>query len=501
MIIVSMVITGCGDDRKALPTTAAPTIPQSPSRTQTLISTPTRIKSPTLTPTPQPSPTPYPTFDVAYITTNTPSSRAVCPYSNPNRKVHFGLSGNNIDWIQLPYIVLNEVDAGASYDAVVKAFNNEMGGKNRIYTKDLTGDGIKELVVPALLDLLIIGCKDGENVILTGYTAAGGGGTSSPEIIYVGDMNLDGTPEVVIAYPATTGWNTTVDIVQWNGEDLISLIAANHGFDSIQTSRLAQTLYWYEQDWKAWEPESDGEWWDIPSANGQGDVTVQDINGDRTKELILRDYGPSHLDTLLSYGPWRGKKATFQWDGIHFLYSALEIDPPRYRFQALQDADRQFLLGNYDEAVSLYQDVISSDTLEGWSPDNTRYEIQSYDAKYNEGPTPLPPSIDPAEYPSLSAYARFRLMLLHTSRGWKPEAQLALEDLRSEFAGNPYGAPYVEAAELFWQSFQDKDDLAIACSKVVGYFSENPELLVPLGNGDHGMQSHNYEPEDTCPSP
>jgi hypothetical protein len=356
-------------------------------------------------------------------------------------------------------------------------------------------DGLEEIIVRDLYDFMAIGCLNGKIVVLLDYSSEANG--PAPSLVYKGDMNANGTPEVVLAFRATTGWNTVVDIFEWDGEEFAVLTKACHGFASDRTSRLARGLYWYETDWLPWEPTSPCQ--TAPMMNGRADIQVKDLDNNGTKELILRDFGPAHLDALYNFGPWRGKKVVFEWDGRHFLYSSLEIDPPEYRFQALQDAGRLFLLGDYDLALPLYQDVIFSDKLEWWSFDRTRNFADRFFTSLGDGPTPTLLPLDDSEYAPLAAYARYRIYLNHIARGWFPEAQTVLDGLRSRFSDDPVAAPYVEAANLFSTSFEATSDPAAACAVVIDYFRRAPELLAPLGDAYHGLQSHVYTPEDTCP--
>ena len=233
--------------------------------------------------------------------------------------------------------------------------------------------------------------------------------------------------------------------------------------------------------------------------NGPAAIGIQDTDGNGTRELVLKDNGPVHLDTLHNFGPWRGKQVVFTWDGIHFLYSSLEIDPPIYRFQAVQDADRYFLTGDYDRALQLYQDAIFSDALEWWSKDRMRYLSDAFSSAYSGAPAPIPPDPDYGEYQALSAYARYRILVLYAVQGWMTFASQEFEAIRTKFPEGEIGHPYAVLATEFWTGYERSGDLAAACSLAVSYAREHPEILGPLGDINHGLQSHIYAPEDICP--
>jgi hypothetical protein len=232
--------------------------------------------------------------------------------------------------------------------------------------------------------------------------------------------------------------------------------------------------------------------------NGVAQILVFDTDLNGTKELVLADNGPQHWDTLYNYGPWRAKRATFNWDGLHFLYSSLELAPPTYRFQALQDADRFFLLADYDQALTLYRQVIFDSELEWWTAERMQYIWYQRFGEDSGLPPPEPPLPNPDEYPSLAAYARYRIALHHMARGWLQDAETVLDGLVSEFGTHPSADAYVDAALLLWDSHQQSLDLSAACQRVVRYFEDNTHLLEVLGRG-HGLQSHAYVPIDTCP--
>jgi hypothetical protein len=358
--------------------------------------------------------------------------------------------------------------------------------------RDLTGDHVDEFLVQARADTLIVGCLDGKYGLLDDEAANG----PAPSLISSSDMNQNGIPDLVFDTETTSGPITFINIVEWDGSSFVPIIQACHGDNATQTSALARQLYWYQTDWL---PREHGNCFPYPYVEGEASVEVRDTDGNGTQELVLTDDGPSSFDTLHSFGPWRGKTTVFEWDGFHFLYSSLTIDRPVYRFQALQDADREFLLGNYEQALSLYQDVIFSDKLEWWTPERIRYPIEVREAEAFNSPVPALPQPDPSEYKSLAAYARYRIVLNHLARGWITPAQTVLQGLHTAFKGDSIGAPYVQAADLLWTSFQENPNLASACGGVVEYFDQHPELLKPLGDSSHGQQSHIYAPEDTCP--
>jgi len=115
---------------------------------------------------------------------------------------------------------------------------------------------------------------------------------------------------------------------------------------------------------------------------------------------------------------------------------------------------------------------------------------------YGTAPTPTP---DPDERPRLSAYARYRIMLLHIVQGSMPEAQVVYETLQDEFPARAVGHQYAELATVFWEGYNASEDIAAACGKAIEYASAHAdEVLTPLGSGFYGSGQRDYAPEDIC---
>ncbi len=402
-------------------------------------------------------------------------------------------------------MVLADLQRGATFQAVADGYNAAIGFEE-VSLSDLTGDGVSEMIVPGFFDIAIIGCVNGSHQVLADYTTADeDGGANYMKILYVGDLNANGSPEIVIEESVTTAGYRNEDVLEWDGHEFVRLIQASHGKSSPQTSRLARALYWYESNWLRGSEAEDA----LPISpwmNGATIASFRDLDKNGTKEIVLTD--TANLPPFLLYpsGPWRGKQATFTWDGLHFLFNQLEMAPAAYRFQALQEADRLFVLGEFDRALALYQDVIFSDKLLPWSPARKEY----IDLLYKEGaflglesagPTAAPPPDDPTEYLVLSAYARFRIMLHHVVRVWPAEAKTVYVNLWTKVPKESAGHEFAEMARLFWNQYEFSRDVEAACDEAIAYAREHDDVLAYLGSDYHGSQSHRYSPEDICPIP
>jgi hypothetical protein len=398
-----------------------------------------------------------------------------------------------IDFVsRLDEHVMEILKQGASLRQTADAFDRAFQTEGMLPLVDLTGDGIEEMIVYRFMFFTtIIGCVDGGYQRLLELDS-GPGGMTVPRIAAVEDMNLNGTPDLVVTYQVTTGWNSVVDILEWNGTSFPSLIQSSHGENASTTSRLARALDWYG-DYFSDNP--------VPIMRGGAEIDISDLDGNGTKELIISDNGPAHWVTFFSYGPWRGKTMYFGWDGLHFLHYRLEMDAPEYRFQAVQDGDRFFLLGEYDRARSAYQAAMFSEVLEWWSPERMEFFSKLFDARASGSRTPVPPEEDETEYPKLAAYAGYRLILLNAVRGDIGSAEGLYADLLKDHPHGSDGYPYVILADRFLENYRATGDPARACEQVVEYAQSAEGLLAPLGDSNHGGQSHIYEAADLCPFP
>ncbi len=187
-----------------------------------------------------------------------------------------------------------------------------------------------------------------------------------PVIVDIKDMNLNGVDEIV----AIDGDDRIriVTILEWDGNRFQSLI-------------LDRDL-----PWNPLQSCSD--------LLGPSWAYVQDTDNNGTLELVLKQVIP--IWSEYSYGlPWRKETRICTWNGTAFVLTQREIDtPPEYRFQAVQDGDLAARAGEYDQALSLYQQAISSNILLGWSQAWRNYEMEKYnDQAFDPTPTNHDPPI------------------------------------------------------------------------------------------------------------
>lgn len=461
---VSQAITTTASTNLTLP--ATPTITLTPSSTPSLTRPQTSTPGPTSTTRPTATdtltPTITPTFDVASIVTRTPAPPARCPVENPELVFDVNIPKDEIYWLAEPF--LEFLNSGGTRKAVITAYAS-------IYPRDLaaiqewdvTGDGIPELLFEEnFAHLYVYRCVDGQYVL---HSAIDGTyHDNRPDIIALKDLNLNGVDEIVSL--AGDDRYRGIEVLEWDGKGFQELNDSPELFEDYCTGML-----------------------------GPSNVEIADIDGNGTQELILKQEIPIWSE-YISGVPWRKETRTCTWNGKFFALIRTEYAEPEYRFQAVQDADRASLAGEYDRAIDLYQAAIFNDQLGWWSPERKAYETN----RAHPGGTPQPlPAPDPREYPYLAAYSRFRLLLIHTLRGHTPEAQVVYDTLQSKFPAGQPGNEFAVMARLFLDEFGASADIGRACAKAVDYASVHPNILSYLGDSDHGWQSPTYTPGDVCP--
>jgi len=429
----------------------------SPIPTATQTSLPTETQTESITPLPT-IPTFTPTFDARTVVTVTPAPKAECPKEDNSLKLNFRFDDYSVDADQEIAEFLN---SGGAMKLIVSELSRVYGQHSYRFT-DITNDGIPDLIFDGFRQLydtfFILWCQDGRYSIFSGENDMG---VSMGNTIYeIVDMNKNGLPEIVIYKRGCTGGGCYRFFVgEWNSETYVNL-APELYLDGVHESK----------------------------------IEIQDTNIDGTLELTL-------VGGRYDYNvPWRQSIHTYGWNGYTFVEQPIEYVQPVYRFQAIQDADAAVIVGKYDKAIQLDEEAISRRNLEWWSLERQKYEQAVVDAPWFHEPTPsVKPLEDQTEYPRLSAYGYYRIMLLHIVQGHESDTNTVYNTLREKFASDQYGRPYAEMATAFWDAYQSTHKMYDGCAAAIQYAAEHPEILIPLGSDYHGLQAKIYKPEDVCP--
>jgi tetratricopeptide (TPR) repeat protein len=442
--------------------------------------------------------------DASSTSTQTTSVSTKCPELNNSLVPDFTAlfdkdrrydSSNDRDIVQP---ILDFLNKGGSPKLVVTVFNKEFDeGRSESLQKDLTNDDIPELIVSDYL-LHVFGCKNRIYDLLL-KVDPGNWVIEYSDLRLIDDLNVNGIPDLIVSEwvgDINLYVPETYRIMEWDGSIFKDLIIQPE-FESRYGAGGAN-------DGQVW---IDGLWSYTETAVKQ--MEISDVDGNGTKEFILRGGLPGHPDTQ-RHGPWRGETNIYMWNGDGFVIYSVEPAPPVYRFQAVQDADYAFFDGEYDKAVELYQEVISNDNLDWWSTDKYLHINRTFDAMLSGSvtPTPLPP--DDSEYNYLSAYARYRIMLIYVKHGRLPEAKEIYDNLQEQYRRGKEGHVIAELATVFWSVYQYSNNLSSSCSKAIDFTNENVFEIFNYVNSVktdesydwtyHGWQkTHNYTVNDICP--
>jgi hypothetical protein len=474
-ILLIFVLSACNSSTPTIVSTSENDT-QIATQTFTATFTPTRTSTPTATQTFSPTSTATitPTVDLAHFSTLTPSEPEVCVpefiVDNPPP----------IDWTPL----LN--DPTIMEEIIIIPYLNNYGpdalkrnkGINTEEFIDLTNDSVEELITySGLLSKMIVGCRDGKYQKLFDLVSIA---IAMPgRVEFIADVNNNGIPEIIFnnGYWSQGGHSYTV--FEWDGTTFKNIVAERETEDSLEGALIV---------------------------NATGRIGFRDTDGDGIQELILHSgiyYGGG--DISVNSGPWRDRVDTYSWDGYIYIFLQEKWAPPKYRFQAVQDGDRFFSNGEYENALAMYQQAVTSETLLYWTPEIRDYLFSTEWVSLNDATLVPYPAEDKNEYIALSAYSYFRIMLLHLVEGRYAVARDIYQLIQNKYTDQT-GKYYAELASVFWEEYSRNEDITSGCKKAVIYAQDHEIELIPyIGNSAnvpsnyHGEQSLDYHPKDICP--
>lgn len=468
-LLFAFLLTACSSqigNQPAQTATLAPTVTLTlavPTVATTLAPTATFLPKETpAPPTIKPISTFTPTFDARTIVTVTPAPKAECPSKNPDIAPNFDLTQKGI---------LDFLNKGGDVSFVINKARTYLSLEVwEIRYQDVNADTVPEVIfIDATANndsgqLIILACSDNRFVsFLPTPDSSNQSGVSWPIDLYtIADINKNGILEIVVTYRGCSGSGCFgFYTYEWNGKE------------------YKNTTPFVEEIW------------------GLKNINFQDIDNNGVDEILLAGDRPG-ICCEKDYIPWRLKIAVYTWNGTIFSENYFYFDLPHYRFQAIQDGDREMYFEHYSKAELAYKAAIFSSQLGWWSEEKWSYLVIPY--RYDDhtpfGPTPIP---DITEYPRLAAYAYYRMVILHIHLDQMDAAQLKYTTLQEKFPAGSPGHPYAEMATAFWNAYQSSQKMYDACAAAIAYADTHPEILVPLGSDYHGWQSHTYEPADVCP--
>lgn len=372
--------------------------------------------------------------------------------------------------------ILEFLSNGGDPNEVISTLTDEnipLPYKTEFLEQDLTGSGIPELVI-SQVHLWVFGCRNGQYETLLEVNNYDRTRFPGPLIVSVQDLNSNGVLDFVVKshYSMTS---LEFRILEWRSS----------GFQDLLSNQSSAALLSKSEE-------------SLIIQNGE--VFFDDTDNDGVHDVFFRGYDP-----LPDGLPSRGEEYCYRWDGDLFAIDSIRYSAPVYRFEAVQDGDRYSLAGEYDNALSSYQDAVTNEDLEWWSSERNQYERNCWNTKPDCEFFPTPPVPDENEYLNLSAYAYFRIMLIHVVNNSLDDAENVYNLLQTNFPAVKSGYHFAVMAGEVWNEYSISNDIEVACSKAIAYAEDNPiEILSYLGNGEYalayyGEQSLEYSPDDVCP--
>ena len=369
-LTIIFLLSACGQS-SPVPVIENATSTPSPLAANTSSPTHTPTASITLLPT---IPTFTPTFDVSTIVTVTPAPKAECPKEDISVVAKFATPNSDGPQGYIAPEVLDYLNSGGTA--------SQLRDLGLAEIRDFNKDGVNEVVYVGFIRgaYIIFGCKSGEFQDLLEF--AGDSGSGLVENL---DLNKNGMPEIILYNLVHYGY-VDISVFEWDGNKYHSLIQAPY-YNS------TEFMYWVSAT-------------EFPK--------FMDIDKDGLKEIVLVfDRLCGGFGDFCDGTPRRQETTVLAWNGKNYVVQQNYYAPAQYRFQAIQDGDAASSQKENDKAISLYQEVISSNMLKSYSleiGDNLRAQ---YNTQYGTTPTPTPLPPDTTEYPRLAAYAYYRIMLLH----------------------------------------------------------------------------------------
>jgi hypothetical protein len=154
-----------------------------------------------------------------------------------------------------------------------------------------------------------------------------------------------------------------------------------------------------------------------------------------------------------------------------FLPGPDVLSDPVFRIHVVHDADATFEAADYDRAEDLYRRAVDDRGLLDWDA-------------------------SPASPAGLTAYVRYRMVLLALTHDGQAAARSAFDAMVEASAGVPEADDYVTMAQFLVEA-PDPVNLPRVCATVRQFAADHQaEILDPLY---YGYDNRIYAPADLCP--
>ncbi len=345
---------------------------------------------------------------IASLPTPTPNY-GDCPLPSDDAEISFG--GQPIPSI------IDFLSAGGSPVSLEQAllaagFAQDVGAVRPDF--DLTGEGVAEVIVSLAppegeSTLLIFGCASGRYLLQYQVSP----GTEAPEVLTVGDVNLDNRPELLFTAASCNELDGLCEyesgLITWFADDARFINLLNAGPDG-----------------------------DEPPAFG-------DVDNDGVQEIVMRQAGGGNLES----GPLRTGSNIYDWNGSAYVLSLSQPDPIRYRIQAVHEADRAFREQRMDDAARLYLFSVNDTTLDYWYDGSDKI---------------------------VRSYVLYRLLITYAFAE-NGDPLTTYQQRLSDYPNPDAAPVYARLMDVFWDTYQVTNNLRTACQDVQIAVLERPSAL------------------------
>jgi len=381
----------------------------------------------------------------------------------------------------VPDLINDSRWSGKGTEAFVESFLNAGGDPEKLRSmlgtlliQDLNQDGLKDILFSNLGVIYLFSCVEGKYRQLTLPLDQK---KFDLMLMRIQDINQNGIPDIIVkddnyCFGLENPECGAIYVLEWAG---------SNGFRNLV------------------KDEYEGSEFDYVATRYRQEVSLKDIDGDGTLELVWIGGKPLNENDVIGL-PWRLETHVYQWDTQYYRPQPIEYSAPIYRFQAVQDGDHFALAGQGEKALAAYKDAIENERLGWWSDARRDYILgqSGQDPCAEQDKYCSPPSPDPAEKPILQAYSLYRVMLTQLTLGKPDQAKTSYDKLLSTYPDMP-ASSIAEMASAFWNEYQSSQSIDKACSKAIVYVQNHAAFLAYIGTDYHGAQSQIYKPANICP--
>ncbi len=302
------------------------------------------------------------------------------------------------------------------------------------------------------------------------------------------DLTGEGTPEVIVAYSSADQGGSMLVLTCENGRyglryqntDLDGtpqvLRVGDMNNDTVpdvlftaETCSEADGLCLFRTVMISWQANQ-GRFANLMNTDPDGDTppTIVDVDNDNVMEVVTRQEGSGTSAT----GPLRTGTQIYDWNGETYVLSVSRPSPIRYLIQAVHEGDRAFREERMADAARLYLYA------------------------YEEGVDELGYWYGGSERDILSTYLLYRILLTFTfAENGDPLS--VFEETRNAYPNLEEAPVYARMTDIFWSTYQESNNLNVACQAVLAFVNTQPATLDLLNR--YGTRNPTYTPQSLCP--